>query len=201
MIQSEGIFAMLFRCFLLAACVCASVASAQENLVQNGGFEQWADAQPQAWSCSRKAGDGWEIAAVKPVEDAKEGRFAIELPNPETAGGLTIIGQDISATGVKPGGTVIMRLWGKADASGQLHLVVGFDRKGERRKVRRVHSGSGQWEQVEWMFDLPENADPKSLRVEIMNKGGGKAPALVDQVELIFKELDAQFELPENAHE
>jgi len=180
--------------------VMAGPPAAEENLLVNGGFEQWSDGEVAGWRISELNADGWHTVNQRPSDEREEGRLAMTMPTPEfEPDGFVILVQPLPAEKIQLGRTMVVELDAKADGANQLHFVIAFDNRGTREKIRLQHPGNDAWEELRWMFDVPPTADPDSFVVEIFNKPGGSKPALVDDAQIYFEEIEPQYELPEKA--
>lgn len=180
--------------FIALAAGCASTPPKPEqaggtegNILVNGSFEQWGkDASLDAWTTAIGKDKTWSNVPFKSSKEAVEGKLSLELPDPG-AEQMALAVQSIDPGKIQLGKTLTILAAVKAPEYRQLHIILNFQRNGERLKERLFNSGGADWENLMWRLEIPPDADPKSFRVEIIRHPMGPGQVLVDQVVLRFE--------------
>jgi len=113
--------------------------------------------------------------------DAHSGKAAVAL-HPPDAGHWLCMAQPVEPYRIVLDRTVRFAARVKASQPDQVYVTLSFGRNGRRFKPTRIANGTGEWEELEWLFEVPPDADPSSFRFEILRKSGRPGEALVDDV-------------------
>jgi len=92
--------------------------------------------------------------------------------------------QQTLAVGLAPGHRVEVRAMARCATPDNLHLIVRYQRPGFQVEQHAVHPGGGAWAPVAVALDVPPDADPNSITIELARMAGGAGDALVDGVEV-----------------
>jgi len=157
----------------------------KEEMLENGSFEEWNAGQPAAWEAVKGAGAAWREAGVARTPEARSGESAVLLaPGEEDKWiGLT---QKIDPEKMMVDRTLRFSAMVKAPRAEQVHVIVSFVRGGKRYSPKESYKGSGDWEEVLWLFEVPPEADPSSFRFEILRAPGSPGQVVVDDASATF---------------
>ncbi len=160
--------------------------AAAVELLANGSFEQWKDGIPVGWSISEKTGDDWGLAAAKQAAEAKLGKAALELPAPK-GGDYVLASQRLNAKKVKPGKPIVVSAQVKSGKGNRVSVVLSYKQNGKVEKVHRSYTGKGNWQKLQWTVDVPKDAVPGSLKLEVFRFAGKAPQVLIDAVSVKAK--------------
>ncbi|MBX3178019.1 MAG: glycosyltransferase family 39 protein [Candidatus Hydrogenedentes bacterium] len=153
--------------------------------LRNNGFEAWRDGMPVGWIANEGAD-----AAIEREDQGFQGGVGLRLKPAESP---TMLRQSIPVP-LAPGRTLQVQAMGHCETPNNLHLTVRFNGPGFQEERHAVHPGNGQWILMQAEMDIPENADPNSIALEVWRTPGGTGNAIVDNVELRVKNLGSRLE-------
>ncbi|HPO12522.1 MAG TPA: hypothetical protein PLI09_03685 [Candidatus Hydrogenedentes bacterium] len=163
-------------------------AKPAKELVINGSIEDWKDGKPAGWIVKEKDGDKFKDITLQKGEDAGKGKASMILPKATQADGFVIVKQDFPKTAIVPGKKVTVKGMFKASAPDQVAIVFGYTRDKKGADTRKVHSGSGKWEKLEWSFILPAGVDPASCNLNIYRRGAEEGASMADDISVTIQE-------------
>ncbi|MCC6145828.1 MAG: hypothetical protein IT368_18630 [Candidatus Hydrogenedentes bacterium] len=150
-------------------------------LVMNSSFESWQKGSkkgdnivPKKWTV-QNAG-GIERLAKAPYA----GKYSVrlnEVPGSKTWVVLEFpVKADKSVLGGKAEASVVAR----ASAQDLLGVGIKYQANGETFRTKTYHPGTGEWRTLTVSADIPKDADPKSIVLEIFREPGKKGDAAAD---------------------
>ena len=146
------------------------------DIVLNGGFEDWNDSAPAYWTNSNTAG----LATISKSTDAHEGNYSIQIDGASSS--KRIYSQDYKLKA----GTYSMVVYAKStgEKKGCFRLAYGIKSGNtHQRKYDDVQTVTDEWTPRIYEFTLDKNTEV-SLIIDNHSNGGG-ASILVDDVKLI----------------
>lgn len=146
--------------------------------LRNNGFEAWADGLPVGW----KASSAPSLSMTPEGQEASRGlKFA---PAQET-----VVVQQAIEIATAPGRSLEVQAMGMSKTADNLQLVLRYAGPGFQEEVHASHPGDGNWVQMHLEANIPANADPHSITIEVWRLAGGEGDAVVDTVEMKVKDL------------
>ena len=166
----------------------ATGAADGEEMLANPSFEDWDNEHLKAWSVGEGQGKTWRRGAVARSHMGEKRKYVLVLPNP-APGQLFVIAQNVGPGKIRPDNTLLFQARAKSPMAYCLTLRVSFLRGAgakKRETMRQLHnSKAGEWEDLEWRFEVPPDADPGSFRFEIiLQNKDHQGVTLVDDVSL-----------------
>ena len=159
-------------------------AAAAAELLSNADFSEWEDGALKDWTLSIGSGAEWSIVVPERVEGAEAEATWVRLPDP--GADYAVLAQPLPPERIRPGNTMRFAARVKAERAFQLHLIVAFDRRSGPQKVREHHRGGGDWQEIEWYFEVPTDAVPDSFRLQLLRPPGRPGEVLIDRASVRF---------------
>ena len=153
--------------------------------LRNNRFEAWKDGQPVGWNLGTAA-----LGTVTPVDPGfKETRSLRITPSDDA-----VVLQQSFPAGLAPGRSVELQMMGLSNTANNLHLVLRYQGPGYQREEHAVHPGTGKWVLLTLAADIPADADPESLTVEVWRMANPGGDTVIDDVEFRVLGLEGQLE-------
>jgi hypothetical protein len=144
-----------------------------KQLALNGRFEEWSGELPASWSGTK--------GMVAKCSDGAAGSAGVELKESKD---IVLLQQAIK--GAVVGKKILVSAKIKAPPRGAV-LKAEYALGAEVKSERAVYAGNGDWKVTSFEMTIPKDADPKSLRVQLLRHPGTKGQVFVDDVAVLIE--------------
>ncbi len=167
---------------MLAACVCmllSLTAMAEENLIQNAGFEAASGEWPDAWQSDMWVEDEG-VTRITLMPEGREGGRCIRIENASRNDARVV--QNIR---IEPGSLYRLSGWVLADGLDPSQGGAGFSIMGSASAFPRVYDTAGAWEELVCYFETYEGQRDVQVAARLGFYGGeAKGTAYFDDLSI-----------------
>lgn len=154
-----------------------------ENLVRAGSFEQWEDGRPKGWTLVEVDAAGETKVRGKQSADARAGKVSLELRAPGE-GKRMASRLEGGVAGLEVGQRYRFSVSVKGVGVGAVDVVLSFMEDGLPRTVRIAAVGTGEWETLEYAFEVSRKSVVESFEVMLERRAGSSGVVWVDDVQV-----------------
>lgn len=154
-----------------------------ENLVRAGSFEQWEDGRPKGWTLVEVDAAGETKVRGKQSADARAGKVSLELRAPGEGKRMSLRLEG-GVAGLEAGQMYRFSVSVKGVGPQPLDAVLSFTEDGLPRTVRIAAVGTGEWETLEYEFEVSRKAAVDSFAVGLERRAGSSGVVWVDDVQV-----------------
>lgn len=172
----------MIKTLLTVSCFMAATfaATAQTNLVQNGGFEEWADGTPAHWQKTEKGSPS--NGTVKEFADGRSGKaLEVEHKGGKKPGNARFHCESIALKA----GNYKLSFFAKAESEavvdGGWHIEGATGVKGYTYSGKPLTVDNNEWKEFTYTFTLDSDAN---VDVFVVNKKDSKGAAYFDDMTL-----------------